>query len=85
MCSSDSLYFGVSAHSRSVSVCPVNKFGPRCLLIDAVCQTGENSSCLNGGQCIPNDDYMTNNPRFVCICPEGFAEDRCETIDNKLS
>ena len=43
-----------------------------------------NSTCQNGGQCIPNDDYIISNQKFTCICPKGFSGDRCEIVDNKL-
>ena len=43
-----------------------------------------NSTCQNGGQCIPNDDYIISNQKFTCICPKGFSGDRCEIVDNKI-
>jgi hypothetical protein len=63
----------------------MNKFGPRCLLTDTVCQDEKNSTCENGGQCIPNDGYLTLYEKFICVCPEGFSGDRCQTADNKLT
>ena len=35
-------------------------------------------------QCIPNDDYIRLDPKFTCICREGFSRDRCEIIDNRI-
>jgi hypothetical protein len=51
-CSSDSLCIGVLANNRSICVCPINKWGSRCLLEDQVCQSNKNETCRNGGQCI---------------------------------
>ncbi|CAF4392432.1 unnamed protein product [Rotaria sp. Silwood2] len=65
MCSSDSIYIGVSAYNRSV-----------CVYNNLICQ--------NGGQCIPADEYMILNRKFLCICPKGYIGDRCEIIDNKI-
>ncbi|CAF4110326.1 unnamed protein product [Adineta steineri] len=81
-CSSDSIFIGISANSRSICVCPTNKLGSRCLLVDNTCKT----ACKNGGQCIVNDDYMVSSLKFTCICPKGYDGDRCEKAqdDNKL-
>ncbi|CAF4097641.1 unnamed protein product [Rotaria sp. Silwood2] len=48
-CSSDSKCIDLSAHNRSICICPINKFGYRCLLTDPICQRNDNSTCLNGG------------------------------------
>ncbi|CAF1130271.1 unnamed protein product [Adineta steineri] len=81
-CSSHSTFIGISANNRSICVCPMNKFGSRCLLVDNTCKT----ACKNGGQCIVNDDYMVSSPKYTCICPKGYDGDRCEKVqaDNKL-
>ncbi|CAF4887398.1 unnamed protein product, partial [Rotaria sp. Silwood1] len=83
-CSSDSICIGVSAHNRSICVCPIHKFGYQCLLVDTICQLNNNSTCLNGGQCIPIDEYMSWNQKFTCICPKGYTGDLCEKVDNKI-
>jgi hypothetical protein len=84
-CASDSLCIGISANNRSICVCPINKYGPRCLLTDTICdEINTNSTCQNGGQCISNVDYMTSDENFVCICSKGFTGDRCEIADNQL-
>jgi hypothetical protein len=83
-CASDSLCIGISADNRSICVCPMNKFGSRCLLIDTVCQNDNTSKCENGGQCVPTDGQMIFNRMFTCICPKGFSGDRCEIADNQL-
>ncbi|CAF0809741.1 unnamed protein product [Adineta steineri] len=88
-CSSQSLCLGISAaNHRSICICPVNKFGPRCL-IDTICQSAheENNNstiCQNNGRCIPTDEYISFKQTFSCICPKGFSGDRCEIEDNQL-
>ncbi|CAF4507259.1 unnamed protein product [Rotaria sp. Silwood1] len=84
MCSSDSIRISVSAYNRSVCVCPINKFGARCLLIDTICEMDKNLTCQHDEQCIPSDEYMISNQKFVCICPKGYIGDRCEIVDNKI-
>jgi hypothetical protein len=84
MCSSDSLCIGISANNRSICVCPMNKFGPRCLLVDPICQINNNLTCQNRGQCISNYDYIASDQNFICICQNGFSGDRCEIADKKL-
>ncbi|CAF1501565.1 unnamed protein product, partial [Adineta steineri] len=83
-CSSDSTYISVSPNKQSICVCPLNKFGPRCLLDNPICQNNKNLICKNGGKCIPNDRYMISSKNFTCICPEGYIGDRCELDDNKI-
>ncbi|CAF5074486.1 unnamed protein product, partial [Rotaria sp. Silwood1] len=70
MCSSDSIFIGVSAYNRSICACPINKFGDRCLLVNNICQIDNNLKCENGGQCIPADEYTISNKTFTCICPK---------------
>jgi len=84
-CSSDSLCVGISADNRSICVCPLHKFGPRCLLTDTICQKQSNSSCQNGGQCIPNHQHMTFFQNFSCICPKNVTGDRCEIANSQLT
>ncbi|CAF0830570.1 unnamed protein product [Rotaria sordida] len=84
MCSSDSLCIGVLANNRSICVCPLNKWSARCLLQHTICQSGGNRTCLNGGQCVPIDDNMIFNEKFICICPKGFSGKRCEKSDNQI-
>ncbi|CAF5076192.1 unnamed protein product, partial [Rotaria sp. Silwood1] len=86
-CSSDSICIGVSAYNRSICICPINKFGYRCLIPNTICQMNNNNlTCQNGGQCIPIDEHMSSsNKKFSCICPKGYSGDRCEIIDNKIT
>ncbi|CAF1356637.1 unnamed protein product [Adineta steineri] len=81
MCSSDSLCVGISASNRSICICPINKFGSRCLLQNNICQS---NLCYNGGTCVPSDKYMTSNKTFYCLCSKGFSGDRCEISDTEI-
>jgi hypothetical protein len=81
-CASDSVCLGVSPNNRSICVCPINKFGSRCLLNNTICQN--NSICRNRGQCIINDEYLVSEQNFTCICRKGFRGDRCELNETKL-
>ena len=75
-----SLCVGIDAQNRSICLCPMGRFGPRCYLIDRICE-----KCENGGQCIANDEYqMASKRKFVCICRKGFSGDRCEIADRRL-
>ncbi|CAF2788306.1 unnamed protein product [Rotaria sp. Silwood2] len=80
-CSPDSLCSDIAANNRSVCVCPLNKFGSRCLLTKTVCQ---HDSCLNEGVCIPSNEHRASHQPYVCICRKGFHGKRCEISDNKI-
>ena len=84
-CSIDSRCLGLTFSNRSVCVCPVHRFGPRCLLRETVCQMDENAICLNDGTCVSNDDYNPSVRKFTCVCRQGFVGDRCERIDYNFS
>ncbi|CAF1373254.1 unnamed protein product [Adineta steineri] len=75
-CSSLSLCIG-SVKNTSICICSVNKFGPRCYIPSFLC------NCKNGGTCIPNDERLSDS-KFRCICPEGFAGDRCEQLQTRI-
>jgi hypothetical protein len=47
-----------------------------------MCQN--NTICQNGGQCIPNDEYLVSKRNLICLCQKGFRGDRCETNETKL-
>ncbi|CAF3312330.1 unnamed protein product [Rotaria sp. Silwood2] len=83
-CSYDSLCVGILANNRSLCVCPINRFGPRCLLDNKLCELDQNTTCLNGGQCIPIDEHIVSKNKFSCICSKGFSGDRCEIADSKI-
>ncbi|CAF1508480.1 unnamed protein product [Adineta ricciae] len=85
LCSSDSICIGVSTSNRSICVCPVNRYGPRCFLIDTICQTNGSVRCQNGGQCIPiNKDINQGSGSFICRCRKGFYGTRCESTRRQL-
>jgi len=86
-CSIDSLCIDISANNRSICLCPIDKFGPRCVLLDTICQTNENtnSTCQNGGQCVPINDYVESKQKLICICQQGFRGERCEIIDDRIT
>jgi hypothetical protein len=83
-CSSDSLCLGISAiNNRSICICPLNKFGPRCFL---TVQINNYTRCENGGEYIRNnDDDKISDEQFLCICPNGYSGDRCEIVDNQIN
>ncbi|CAF2727459.1 unnamed protein product [Rotaria sp. Silwood2] len=77
-CSSHSICVG-PIQNRPICVCPVGKFGSRCLL-KQLCPI---NFCQNNGQCVVIDDRMLEDS-FVCICPEAFTGIRCEEITPKI-
>jgi hypothetical protein len=83
-CSSDSLCIGISANNRSICICPLNKWGSLCLMRSTICQSEQNTTCQNGGQCIPFDENMISDQQFICICPKGFSGKHCEIVDNTI-
>ena len=84
MCSHGSLHVGVSANNRSVCVCPLNRFGHRCLLQHKACTSEGNETCRNGGQCIATDEFIVSERKFTCLCPKGFSGIRCEMADTRI-
>lgn len=77
-CSPDSLCFGI-VNKRSICVCSIDKFGPRCFL-RSICP---NDTCKNGGRCVLEDDQWSLN-RYVCICQQGFSGNICEKQDTQI-
>jgi len=77
-CSSDSLCIG-SINNRSICICPLMKFGRRCLLSSSCPE----NVCQNNGQCIPTDMSLSNND-YSCICSDQYYGLRCEYIKAKL-
>ncbi|CAF1200402.1 unnamed protein product [Adineta ricciae] len=80
-CASDSICAGVTANNQSVCICPVNRWGARCLLQSNVCQLKNNDLCLNGGQCVSIDQQFQPSRTYFCVCRKGFHGDRCEETD----
>jgi hypothetical protein len=84
-CSPPSLCIGISPNNQSICVCPMNKFGPQCLLVNSICQNNNiSSTCQNGGQCVPYDGYIISNQAFICNCSKGYSGNQCEIVDNQL-
>lgn len=81
-CGLGSKCVGISANNRSICICPINKFGPRCLLTHTICQN--KSICQHGGRCISSDEYLTSKRNFICICEKGFRGNECETPETNL-
>jgi len=79
-CSLSSRCIGISSDNRSICICPIDKFGPRCYIhID--CQ----SKCQNDGQCILSDDFLMLDRTYRCICKDGFTGEQCEIPNSKFS
>ncbi|CAF1409418.1 unnamed protein product, partial [Adineta ricciae] len=71
-CSSDSVCVG-QVHNRSICICPLEKFGNRCLLKHS-CPA---NYCGNNGQCIVTGEHMIDE-NYQCLCSEQFQGARCE-------
>jgi hypothetical protein len=77
-CSSDSICLG-SMNNQSICICPLMKFGPRCLLSSSC----PKNACQNNGQCIPTDMSLSKND-YSCICSDQYYGLRCEYLKSKL-
>lgn len=77
-CSSDSLCISSTNH-RSVCVCPIGKFGRRCLFTT----TCPSNACQNNGQCVPADLSILGNS-FTCLCPVQYFGQFCQYRKAKL-
>ena len=84
-CSSDAKCLGVLPNHRSICLCPPNRYGSRCFLDDLICQINGNSTCLNGGQCISDENHLMSDQKFECLCKSGYSGDRCEIKDVQLN
>lgn len=78
--------FSCNCHSsavcsgKSVCVCPMDKFGRRCLLTKPSCAS---NACMNGGLCVSNDVRMPTGTE-ICICPQGYFGAKCEKTANRI-
>ena len=77
-CSSDSICLG-SNNNQSICICPLMKFGPRCLLLSSC----PKHACQNHGQCIPADMTLSNKD-YSCICSDQYYGSRCQYLKAKL-
>ena len=83
-CSSDSVCIGITANNRSICVCPLQKWGSQCLTDQTICNSNQNTTCQNSGQCIPMNENLISNEQFICLCRKGFSGKLCEIEDNKI-
>ena len=77
-CSSDLICIG-STNNQSICVCPIHKFGRRCLFT-SICPE---NACQNNGQCIPADLSISGN-NYTCLCPVQFSGQFCQYRKAKL-
>ncbi|CAF1121715.1 unnamed protein product [Adineta ricciae] len=71
-CSPASLCVG-QVHNQSICICPLGKFGIRCLLKHS-CPA---NYCENNGQCVVTDEQV-NDGSYECLCADAFRGKRCE-------
>ncbi|CAM4828686.1 unnamed protein product [Rotaria magnacalcarata] len=77
-CSIGSICVGI-VKKRPICVCPLTKFGPRCLLT-SLCGI---NACENNGKCIPTDLSVSGND-YSCICPDQYFGSKCQYIKVRL-
>ncbi|CAF4276900.1 unnamed protein product [Rotaria sp. Silwood2] len=78
-CSLDSICIGVVSN-RSICVCPLDKFGPRCYLMRTIC---DSHLCSNNSRCIPHDE-KNSGMEYYCLCSQGYMGSRCENLETKI-
>ena len=83
-CSSKSLYLGRLANNRSICLCSLDRFGPRCLLPDLIAQEKDEPICYNNGTYVPIDLDGGGPKKYLCICPPGFRDDDCGLAEKKF-
>ena len=80
-CSPGSRCLGL-VNNRSICLCPMERFEPRCYLIHSVCASHQ---CQNNAQCVSGDfERRPAKLRYTCLCEEGFSGDRCEIVDTRV-
>ena len=81
-CSPESRCLGLS-NNRSICLCPMGRFGPRCYLILRACMS---QPCLNDGECVSIDFERRRLARleYTCLCKDGYSGDRCEIVDTRI-
>ena len=77
-CSLGSLCVG-AIRNRSICVCPIGRFGSRCLLKHS-CPV---NYCANNGQCIVINERMIE-ASYICFCADSFRGKRCQHSRAKL-
>ena len=79
-CSPESKCMGL-VNNRSICLCPIDRFGPRCYLIQNACAS---RPCRNEGHCVPGDVGRRATLEYTCLCNEGYSGIRCEIIDTRI-
>ncbi|CAF0733814.1 unnamed protein product [Adineta steineri] len=79
ICSYDSFHLGIT-YNQSICVCPLNKFGSRCLFTS----TCPIAACENNGKCVPAD-VTKSNSRYTCICPDRYFGYKCQNLKARLN
>ncbi|CAF2667080.1 unnamed protein product [Rotaria sp. Silwood2] len=77
-CLSSSICIG-SSKNQSICVCPLERFGPRCLL-QSTCPI---NACQNNGQCVPADVSIPGSD-YTCICSDEFFGPNCQFSKAKV-
>ena len=67
--------------NRSICLCPMERFGPRCYLTRSVCAS---HPCQNDGQCVSGDFERRAIHAFTCLCKERYSGDRCEIVSTRV-
>ncbi|CAF2954708.1 unnamed protein product [Rotaria sp. Silwood2] len=78
-CSSDSICVGV-VNNRSICICPLDKFGPRCYLKRTICLF---NNCSHDGQCIALD-VKYSETEYFCLCSQSYMGLRCDDSLRKI-
>ena len=68
-------------NNRSICLCPIERFGPRCYLTRTVCTS---QPCQNDGQCVSGDFGRRAVLEFTCLCKEGYSGDRCQIVNTRV-
>jgi hypothetical protein len=72
-CANGSVCMG-SDNNNTICVCPLGKYGARCLLTRSSCSP---KTCSNRGLCVPADERVADDS-FVCVCEQGYTGVHCE-------
>ncbi|CAF1268615.1 unnamed protein product [Adineta steineri] len=79
ICSMDSFHLGIT-YNQSICICPLNKFGSRCLFAS----TCPINACKNNGKCVPADVTVSNS-HYTCICPDRYFGFNCQDLKARLN
>jgi hypothetical protein len=83
-CSPNSTNVG-TWNNKSICVCTLNKFGPRCYLSNNLCQKTGAKKCQNGGQCIARDHRIRADDETICICPDTLFGKECQLNKTQIN